>query len=218
MLINIALGFRYRAWTFLIAMSLGCLAEALGYAGRVLLNNNPYDDTGFNIQICCLTLAPAFVAAGIYLTLKHIVICFGEEHSYLKPKYYTWIFIVCDLFSLILQGAGGGIAATSSEKPSLQQVGTDLMMAGISFQVVTLFAFGVMAILYFLRLSRSGATLSTSSYHVWKSTSFRLFLGGFILAYLTIFIRCVYRIAEMAGGWGNPLMQSEGDFIGLDSV
>lgn len=218
MLINVFFGIRYRSWSFLVAMSLGCLGESLGYVGRVLLNDNPFDEVGFNIQICCLTLAPALIAAGIYLTLKHIVICFGREHSYLRPKYYTWLFILCDLFSLILQGAGGGIAATSGDNLSLQQIGNNLMMAGISFQVVTLFVFAMMAGLYYFRLSRSTTPLSLSAESVKRSTGFKLFLGGFMLAFLTIFIRCVYRIAEMAGGWANPIMQSEIDFIALDSV
>lgn len=30
----------------------------IGYVGRILLYKNPFDGTGFNIQICCLILAP----------------------------------------------------------------------------------------------------------------------------------------------------------------
>lgn len=218
MIVNIFFGIRYRSWTFLIAMTGGCLGEAVGYVGRVLLNDDPFGEGGFNMQIICLTLAPAFIAAGIYLTLKHVVICFGEEHSYLKPRYYTWLFITCDLVSLTLQGAGGGIAATTTNGSSEQAVGNDLMMAGICFQVVTLVAFAVMASLYYLKLSRSGVPLSPSALAVKNSTGFKLFLGGFLLAFVTMFIRCVYRIAEMAGGWGNSIMQNELDFIVLDSV
>jgi RTA1 like protein len=218
MITNAVLGIRYRSWTFLVAMVLGCLSECLGYIGRVLLNDNPFSEAGFEMQICCLTLAPAFIAAGIYLTLKHVVICFGEEHSYLKPKYYTWLFISCDIFSLILQGAGGGIAATAHNNRSLQLVGNDLMMAGICFQVVTLLAFGGMASAYCVRLSRSKNPLSDGAESVKRSAGFKLFAAGFLLAFLTVFTRCVYRIAEMAGGWRNPIMQSEVDFIVLDGV
>ena len=218
MIVNAVFGIRYRSWTFLVAMVLGCLGECIGYVGRVILNDNPFSEVGFNIQICCLTIAPAFITAGIYLALKHIVICFGEQHSYLKPKYYTWLFISCDILSLILQGAGGGIAATSNDNPSMQATGNDLMMAGISFQVVTLFAFGALASLYCFRLLRSKTPLSPSAESVKRSIGFQLFAGGFLFAFLTIFIRCVYRIAEMAGGWRNPIMQSEIDFIVLDSV
>ncbi len=218
MIANLFLGIRYRSWTFFIAMVGGCMGEAVGYVGRALLSDNPFSEIGFNMQIVCLTLAPAFIAAGIYLTLKHVVICFGEEHSYLKPRYYTWLFIGCDLVSLTLQGAGGGIAATADNGSSDQGVGNDLMMAGICFQVVTLVAFAIMAGLYYFRLSRSAVPLSASAEAVKNSTGFKLFLGGFVLAFVTMFIRCVYRIAEMAGGWGNAIMKSEIDFIALDSV
>lgn len=30
----------------------------LGYVGRILLHANPFDDTGFEMQICCLIIAP----------------------------------------------------------------------------------------------------------------------------------------------------------------
>lgn len=38
------------------------------------------------------------------------------------------------------------------------------------------------------------------------------------IAYVTILIRCVYRIAETAGGWRNPIMQNQWLFVALDSV
>lgn len=62
------LGLRYKTWTYLIALFFGCLGEVIGYAGRIILHNNPWDGTGFNMQICCLIIAPAFITAGIYLT------------------------------------------------------------------------------------------------------------------------------------------------------
>jgi RTA1 like protein len=218
MIVNLFFGIRYRSWTFLIAMAVGCMGETLGYVGRILLHDNPWSSVGFQIQIACLIISPAFFTAGIYLTLKHIVICFGEEHSYLKPRYYTWLFIGFDLLSLILQGAGGGIAATSRDDKSLQRLGNNLMMAGISFQVVTLVAFGALVALYYIRLSRSTTQLSTSAESVKRSLGFKLFLNGFAIAFFTIFTRCVYRIAEMAGGWANSIMQNETEFIVLDST
>jgi hypothetical protein len=51
LLIQLYFGIRYKTWTYMIAVGLGCLAECIGYIGRVMLNSNPYDDAGFNIQI-----------------------------------------------------------------------------------------------------------------------------------------------------------------------
>lgn len=43
------------------------------------------------MQICCLTIGPAFMAGGIYLCLRRIVYAFGPENSRLKPEWYTRI-------------------------------------------------------------------------------------------------------------------------------
>jgi len=122
LIIQLVLGIRYKTWTYLIALGLGCLGECLGYVGRIMLYNNPFDSAGFQIQICCLIISPAFVSAGIYLTLKHAVISFGESWSRFRPAMYTYIFIAGDLVSLVLQGVGGGIAATT-DPGELQDIG-----------------------------------------------------------------------------------------------
>ena len=83
-----------------------------------------------------MIFAPAFLAAGIYLTLKHIVIQFGPEWSRLKPNWYTYLFIAADLLSLVMQSAGGALAATADSGDKLLDVGTNIMIAGIVWQVV----------------------------------------------------------------------------------
>ena len=129
-------GIRHKTWTYMIAVSLGCLAECVGYIGRVMMSNNPYNDIGFQVQIVLLIFAPAFLAAGIYLTLKHVVIQFGEEWSRLRPNWYTYVFIACDVTSLLMQSAGGALAATADPGESIGDTGTNLMIAGIIWQVV----------------------------------------------------------------------------------
>ncbi|KAL6710144.1 hypothetical protein ACN47E_009935 [Coniothyrium glycines] len=219
LIIQIALGIRYKTWTFMIALGLGCVGELIGYIGRIMLYKNPYDELGFQIQICCLIIAPAFVSAGIYLTLKHIVLSFGESWSRLRPaQWYTRIFIAGDIFSLILQGAGGGIAATAEPGSNLQDVGTNLMIAGVVLQVVILAVFGSLLADYTLRTYRRRDHLSSEAMALFHKTSFRAFILAVIIAYLGIFIRCVYRIPELTGGWGSELMRNEPEFIVLEGV
>ncbi|KAL9105084.1 MAG: hypothetical protein Q9163_000002 [Psora crenata] len=214
------LGLRYRTWTYLIALFFGTLGEVIGHVGRVILSDNPWSSIGFQIQICCLIITPAFIAAGIYLTLKHIVLEIGSEFSRLPARYYTWIFILCDILSLILQGAGGGIAATADNDIDLQDLGTNLMIAGIVWQVITLIIFVLLVADYTWRATANAKrnALSPSALALLRTTRFRLFVAANVLAFLAVFARCVYRIAEMAGGWQNPIMQSEIDFIALESV
>jgi hypothetical protein len=78
-----------RGLAFSVAMLLGTMCEILGYAGRIMSWNNPWDENGFLIQICCLTIGPAFLAAGVYLCLRRIVYAFGKENSIIAPEWYT---------------------------------------------------------------------------------------------------------------------------------
>ena len=182
-----------------------------------MLHSNPYDGNGFDIQICCLIIAPAFFSAGIYLTLKHMVLTFGSGFSRIPARWYTRIFIGCDFLSLVLQGAGGGIAATANT-PSNERLGNNLMMAGIVWQVVTLLVFAVLVGDYYVRLRSRRGEMGPTATTVSKDLRFRLFAASLLIAFLAIFTRCVYRIAEMAKGWKNPIMQNQTDFIVLDGV
>jgi hypothetical protein len=76
---------------FNVALLLGLVCEVIGYAGRIMSADNPWDENGFLMQICCLTIGPAFMAAGVYLCLRRIVSAFGPENSRLPPEYYTRI-------------------------------------------------------------------------------------------------------------------------------
>lgn len=218
--VNIYFGVRYKTWTYMVALGLGCFTMALGYIGRILLSRNPFDVIGFQIQICCLTLAPAFNSAAIYLILKHLVRVFGREFSRLRPKYYTWIFISADLGALILQGAGGGIASTADDDQHMMNIGDGLMLAGVSWQVATLVIFAIAGADFTIRRYRAlaSAPLSGSAKATFEDTKFRLFMGAYLLAYVTILARCVYRIVEMQSGWRSSIMTNQILFIILESV
>ncbi|KAF4343824.1 phospholipid-translocating ATPase [Fusarium beomiforme] len=218
---NIFLGVRFRIRAYAIVVSLGCLSQVLGYIGRVGMYFRPFDAIPFQAQICCLIIGPAFNSAAIYLMLKHIVALFGPQWSILKPKLYTIIFVTADLVSLVLQAVGGGMTATADFKDKDRiNMGNNIMMAGIAFQVVTLSIFAILSTLFCVRRLRALTTspLEGNSLLAWHSLAFRCFIGGVVTAFLAIYIRCVYRIAEMRGGWGNKLMREEIPFIIFESV
>jgi len=211
------LGLRSRTWTYMLAMCCACVTSCIGYIGRILMHDNPFDTLGFQMQICALTMSPAFNAAAMYLILKHLVLLFGRECSRIRPKFYTYSFIFVDFLALSLQAAGGGIAGSAGDDASFRDVGDRLMITGISWQVLTLLIFAIVAADYFTRRFRSTQALSEEAASTLRDTRFRIFAVALLIAYLTIFIRCVYRIAEMAGGWRNPIMQDQPLFIGVDS-
>lgn len=211
-------GIRYKTWSFLAVMLLGNIAEIIGYGGRVWGYNNPFTMNPFLIQICCLTFAPAFLAAGIYLCLSRIVVIFGADISRIPPKAYTWLFVSCDFVSLVLQAAGGGVASVTSQDGKSPTLGTNIMIVGLSFQVFTLALFMLLCAEYALRVVRRQGELDPTHAKLRASRKFRGFLIALALSTTCIMIRSIYRVVEMAQGWDGALIKNETLFFVLEGV
>lgn len=82
---------RFKNAGFNVALILGVLCEIIGYLGRIMSWEDQWAQAGFMIQICCLTIAPAFLAAGIYFCLRSIVLAFGPGNSRIRPELYPRI-------------------------------------------------------------------------------------------------------------------------------
>lgn len=211
---QIVIGAWKRLPAYAIMVSIGTVLECLGYAGRLMMHENPWSDPGFKLQIVCLVLAPSFLAAGIYLTFKHLVRVIGPDYSRIKPAMYPRIFITCDFGSIVLQGLGGGLASGNGD---IVNLGNHLIVAGIAFQVATQAVCFVLAADFAWRWYKARRTPSAFAPQLSdRPSGFYLISTG--VAFLAIFIRCIYRIPEMAGGWGNPLMQDETTFLILDGA
>ncbi|KAK2594937.1 Envelope glycoprotein [Conoideocrella luteorostrata] len=202
------LGFRWKSWGFMVGMLLGCLSEVIGYAGRIMLYNNPFSFVGFMIQIVCLTIAPIFYTASIYVTLSKTIVYLGPELSRFKPALFYWIFIPFDVVCLILQAAGGAMSTNSTGDNKL---GVNISMAGLALQVIVLTAFVVCFADYMIRYVRSGRARSFG----WRLNTF---LSGVTASILLILARCAYRVAELKDGYNGELIREEVPFIILEGV
>ena len=177
----------------------------------------------FLLQIICLTIAPAFLAAGVYLCLSRIVSTFGAENSRIRPLSYPRIFIPCDVASLVLQALGGGIASAKTHSHQDPTLGNNIMIAGLSVQVVTLLIFIILALDFAFRTIRRIRRLGQDALDprhakLRESFAFKGFLVALSLATLCIFTRCVYRVAELSEGWTGHLIRTQKYFIGLEGA
>jgi hypothetical protein len=111
---QIFLGIKYQTWGFVVALLLGITLEVVGYVTRILLHYSIFNKNDFIFYLIFLTIAPAFISAGIYICLSRIIMLYAPDLSRFKPRTYTIAFCSSDLTSLILQGAGGAIAATAT--------------------------------------------------------------------------------------------------------
>ncbi len=113
----------------------------------------------------------------------------------------------------MLQAVGGGFAGGAGNNVKLRNIGTNLMISGIVWQVATLLVFIGLVVDYALSTRRAWSDVNPEAKVLLQQTKFRGFLVALAVAFVAVFLRCVYRIAEMVGGWANPIMRDE---IGFD--
>lgn len=118
--IHIFQGIRYKTWGYMAAMCLGLTGEVVGYIGRIMIHNSPFDNNAFLTYLVCLTISPALLSAGIYLCLSRIVVVYGANLSRFKPGTYTIVFCSFDFISLLLQAIGGAIASVADDHSTVR--------------------------------------------------------------------------------------------------
>jgi hypothetical protein len=199
---------KYRMW-WLIVLVLGGITEMIGYAARIY---SWYDDTNldaFLAQTVTLIIAPSFFSATLYVVFGLIVNKVGQKYSMLAPKWYTIIFVICDLISLIVQAVGGGQAAVAARTKSDTTNGTHIMVAGICFQMLSMSIYVLLVIIYLFRISKAKISLTTRM---------KIFIFGMSIITLMIFIRCIYRTIELFAGWAGYIITHEVYFACLDGL
>src|SRR4051794_22073974 len=57
MIAHIVQGIRWKTWSFMVCMVLGCIDEIIGYGGRIILNPNPFSFAGFLMDMSAFSAA-----------------------------------------------------------------------------------------------------------------------------------------------------------------
>jgi hypothetical protein len=173
-----------------------------------MIHNSPFDNNDFLMYLVTLTIAPALLTAAIYLCLSRIIIVYGQHLSRFKPRTYTLVFCTCDIISLVLQALGGAIASTANTVSS-SDLGKNIMLAGLGFQVFSLILFGLASGEFALRVLKGKGTWNPRYIELVNSKLFKSFLVGLVIASVTIFARSVYRCIELSGGFNGTLFVSD---------
>ncbi|ODV67531.1 RTA1-domain-containing protein [Hyphopichia burtonii NRRL Y-1933] len=236
-----------RFWYFGIAFFCGSGLELAGYLARALSVHDWTNDDKFFCQIISLTIAPAFIMGGIYYLLAQFLILYGRQYSILKPMWFSYIFIFCDVASLVIQAVGGAMAATAIQDYESTDSGTHVMVAGIAFQVFSMSLFLVLLFHFLFKIYfRANPNIKFSFgrlFHLFLVTpkgkalhqqldpyynpnyqsvrSRKLVHYGPIVLLVSVafvYVRCVYRVVELAQGWTGYLITHEAFVMTLDAL
>lgn len=150
-------GWRSKNWIVYPTLVLGALIEVLGWSARLWSHYNVGNLTPFLMQICTLIMAPVFFSAYNYIILGITIRKLGPQYSVLRPSYYFIVFLTADVISLILQAVGGGQASSSAGEGAPTQSATDIMVAGIIFQLISMAIFVILGFDFIFRANAKRA-------------------------------------------------------------
>ncbi|KAE8152393.1 RTA1-domain-containing protein [Aspergillus avenaceus] len=210
---HIAQLFRTRTW-FFIPFTIGGVFEIIGYIGRgISSHESPNWTLGpYLIQTLFLLLAPALLAASIYMLLGRIILILGaESHALLRKKWLTKIFVTGDVLSFLLQGAGGGIQSSGSLTG--MQTGERIIIAGLFVQIFFFGFFIITAGAFDRKLQQYPIPRCRDPAVPWRKHLNILYITSFL-----IMVRSVFRLVEYLQGNNGYLLHHEVFLYVLDAV
>ncbi|KAJ3536791.1 hypothetical protein NMY22_g5878 [Coprinellus aureogranulatus] len=213
-----------RLWWILPTIVLCGILELVGWAARIYSSYEPYEINPFTIQITCTVLGPTPFLAAVFILSGEVIKQMGSAYSRLTPKYYAIIFCTCDVVSLLIQGAGGGIASSASNQHKDPSVGGNMMLGGIVFQTSVILVFALCCLEYAIRYSKNrpirkaeyGSTTDSERGEFTKDL--KVMVSALVFITLVLFIRAIYRTIELADGWTGRIISTERYFIVLDAI
>lgn len=135
----------------------------------------------------------------------------GEEYSRVRSRYYSIIFLVCDIASLVVQAVGGEMSREKSQLISVpgakaaggaadkdvetSNSGANIMLGGIAFQLFSLTLFVILAVEYSFRayydkpLKNKVLDVKMNAKKTVDSSAVKKLLAAMVISTVTLYIR-----------------------------
>ncbi|KAJ5856653.1 uncharacterized protein N7529_010597 [Penicillium soppii] len=194
---------RTRTW-FMIPFVIGGALETIGYVGRLLSSIEAPDYTKgpYIMQSALILIAPAFLAASIYMTLGRIIFMLdGEKCSLIRLKWLTKIFVAGDVLSFLMQASGAGIMVQNTTNPS---TGEHIIIGGLFVQIIFFGFFMISAVVFQSRIMKSPTGRSNELEGLWRRHLTVLYITSIL-----ILVRSIVRVVEYIQGYDGFLMKEE---------
>ncbi|KAI0735122.1 RTA1 like protein [Earliella scabrosa] len=204
---------RYRAWWLIPTVVIAGVGEVVGWGARVKGSYEPFARMPFIIQTSVLVLAPTPFVAALFIGFGRVSERLGAQYSRLSPSMYSKIFLTADIISLLVQGSGGGLAASSTEDPDQVRLGSNITLGGLIVQIISMSIFCCFMAEYAWRRYNDRPFRKVAFDENAEQGIFdrhmKLLIAGICLSTMVIYIRCVYRVIEFADGFSGSIAHNE---------
>ncbi|KAJ7679558.1 RTA1 like protein-domain-containing protein [Mycena polygramma] len=113
------------------------------------------------------------------------------------------------------KAAGGGIASSAIDLAGTK-LGANIMLGGIVFQFAAIVSYCVVAVDFFVHYRAERPVQLNSTGRGVVDSNLKTMICALAFSTLVLFIRSIYRIVELAGGWQGRVLHTEVYFNVLD--
>ncbi|KAJ7771268.1 RTA1-like protein [Mycena maculata] len=184
----------YRMWWLFPTAYLCGIGEVVGWSGHLWSSFSPSLFDPFIMQIVCTVIAPTPLIAVNFILLSWIVSRLGPCYARLTPIRYAVLFVTYDIVALLIQAVGGGIASAAT----------------------AIITYCCLACDFLVRYYINRPFKMTTGGRGILDDRVKTMIYALAFATLVLFIRSIYRIIELAGGWHGRVLHTEVYFNVLD--
>ncbi|CAI4863786.1 CQS_1a_G0057270.mRNA.1.CDS.1 [Saccharomyces cerevisiae] len=192
-----------------IPFFVGGIMEVVGYIARVVSSSNSQELAPYIIQALLLLVAPALMAATIYMIfgrLLQILRC--QSLMLVSARFGTTFFVIGDVFSFFLQAAGGGLMSQQGST----KTGSTLVTIGLFIQIA-FFGFFIVNEIRFTLNVKTRCQFYESMSKKWVFVN-----GTLLLSSILIMLRSIVRVIEFIQGFDGYIISHECFIYIFDAV
>ncbi|GKZ22318.1 hypothetical protein AbraIFM66951_007951 [Aspergillus brasiliensis] len=205
-LVHFVMMFPYRA-AYFIPLVIGGICETFGYYGRAWSHQGRTLIGPWALQEMLILCAPPFIAATVYMILGRMMIAFAaEQHSLIRPKRLTKIFVLNDIICFLTQIIGAGVQVTGDEQ--LMRTGIKAVLAGLIFSLVVFLLFVWVAVVFHIRLSREPTWVVNEDPWLMNG-GWKRYMWAMYVACGALMVRNLVRTIQFGAGDGSVLNTKE---------
>jgi hypothetical protein len=199
-----------------LCLPIGASFEAMGFWLRLPMRTSQHNEPLYTVMYMFVVLAPAAFLAFNYILFGRLTaaleghkpteVARRSPYSFIPPRWVKLIFVTSDICTFCVQATGGGMQ--TSQDYNTSKLGNKIFLAGVSAQGASYLLFTALVLVAHFRLIRQFGLRRFSPFNVLHEPTVIL-IDLLYISSVGIIVRSVYRVVEMAQGYGGYLYSHE---------
>jgi hypothetical protein len=187
-------------------MILFLAVEVVGYAARAVAKDKTEQLMPYVIQSTFILVAPALLAASIYMILGRLMRSLSATSLSIVPvRWLTKLFVCGDIASFVVQASGAGVMVTADS----MKTGENIILGGLFIQIFIFGLFAVTSAIFHVRIRRYRPQSDVR----WEQTMVMLYIVSAL-----IMVRSIFRVVEYILGHDGYPLKNEWTLYIFDAV